>query len=148
MSEQKQQEFPVEEFVQETHITVGELLMQNRMANKIVAKLQAENAALKQRLEEKEITDLDPDEDPFRSNFPTQDTVSHAPRRTGVHIPRPINETRVSVLVVSGDKVGRRPACPTPLTFHRRSVCSLRSHLFDQESPCASHFCLLSTTTR
>ncbi len=63
MSEQKQQEFPIEEFVQETHITVGELLMQNRMANKIVAKLRAENAALKQELEEKEIGGLNLDDD-------------------------------------------------------------------------------------
>ena len=59
MQEQRQgQEVPMEEFVQETHITVGELLMQNRMANRVIAKLQGELTALRQKREEKEITGI------------------------------------------------------------------------------------------
>ncbi len=64
MQEQRQgQEVPMEEFVQETHITVGELLMQNRMANRVIVKLQGELTALRQKREEKEITSLNPGEE-------------------------------------------------------------------------------------
>ena len=74
MQEQRQgQEVPMEEFVQETHITVGELLMQNRMANRVIAKLQGELTALKQKREEKEITGINPPDGELNLEKPPAD---------------------------------------------------------------------------
>lgn len=58
------QDIPFDDFIEEAQSVIGQTIMNHRMANRIIIKLQAENAELKQRLEEAEIGGLNPDEPP------------------------------------------------------------------------------------